>query len=354
MVPIDIYSNAMNTQPSLWYIQGDSSQPAGPFPTEELVQRLQAGRLDGKTICWRQGMSHWLPMGQVEPFASAMQPSGAAGPMTARPARSPPRPKGMPPVPLPRSSPAMTLTVPMIAALIAGGLGLVVIAVIVFSTALSGRSTTGIQKRHGTVVPGSDGASVGSDALAVIIRNYAGRLKNAYKSGSTQVQHDEAVAAAVDELKTRVNECGTVAFTGRVAEIIPEGPKYGGSFRWETRNRWGISMSLPEEFEALVREGACTFGSKVWVELEKKDALSIQKGDPIAVQGAVSYIQGSVLLASDCVDIQIWPNSEQSITKGLGLGNLGSPHTIAVPISGSVTCSVGRFKLLHVHRYLGE
>ena len=163
--------------------------------------------------------------------------------------------------------------------------------------------------------------------LAKIIADYATRLKEAYKAPKTDIQRQEAVAAAVEELKARVGKCRTVAFTGTVAEIIPEGPIYGGSFRWETRNRWGITMSLPQEFETVVGDGACTFGSKVWVELEKKDALSIQKGDPITVRGAVSYIEGSVLLANDCVVIQVWPNSEQSVVKGFGLGNLGqSPH----------------------------
>ena len=104
----------------------------------------------------------------------------------------------------------------------------------------------------------------------------------------------------------------------------------------------------------MLRDGACTFGSKVWVELAKKDALSIQKGDPITVRGAVSYVEGSVLLANDCVDIQVWPNSQQSVVKGLGLGNLGTPHTLAMPVSDSVTCSVGRFKLMCVHTFFGE
>lgn len=191
-------------------------------------------------------------------------------------------------------------------------------------------------------------------ALANIIADYAKRLKAAHNSPLTDIQRQEAVAAAVEELKARVETCGTIAFAGTVAEIIPEGAKYAGDFRWETRNRWGISMSLPQDFEALVRDGVCTFGSKVWINLEKKDALLIQKGDPITIRGPVSYKEGGVLFPSDCVDIQVWPNTDQSVVKGLGLGNLGSPQTIAMPVSGGVSCSVGRFGSLPVHTYFGE
>ena len=68
----------MSSQSHSWYVRGDGNQPAGPFTAEELTQSCQAGRLDANTVCWREGMSQWLPMSQVEPFASAMSASGPA------------------------------------------------------------------------------------------------------------------------------------------------------------------------------------------------------------------------------------------------------------------------------------
>jgi len=90
------------------------------------------------------------------------------------------------------------------------------------------------------------------------------------------------------------------------------------------------------------------------VELEKKDALSIKKGDPITIRGPVSYVQGSVFGGENCVAIQVWPNSKDSVVGGFGMGNLGLPHTIVISVSKDVTCSVGRFKSLRVHTFMGE
>ena len=67
----------MSGQSHSWYIRGEGNQPAGPFTTEELLQSWRAGRLRTNTICWREGMSHWLALGQVEPFASVMASANA-------------------------------------------------------------------------------------------------------------------------------------------------------------------------------------------------------------------------------------------------------------------------------------
>ena len=60
------------------------------------MQSWRAGRLDANTICWREGMSQWLPMSQVEPFASAIASANAARQATAGAARSPAPPHGPP------------------------------------------------------------------------------------------------------------------------------------------------------------------------------------------------------------------------------------------------------------------
>ena len=63
---------------------------------EELIQSWRAGRLDANTICWREGMSQWLPLAQVEPFASAVASAGVAPQAAAGAAPLPVRPDTRP------------------------------------------------------------------------------------------------------------------------------------------------------------------------------------------------------------------------------------------------------------------
>jgi hypothetical protein len=327
---------AVNNQPNSWYVRGEGNQPAGPFTTEQIFQWWQAGRLRADAVCWREEMAQWLPLSQVEPFASAIR--GAAA--TAQ-ATSPYSIGVVPPLPVGKPFLSPRLFGPLIGVSIVGVLAVVLGVVL---SQCGGRFSSG------------DKASRNTAALADIIANYATRLKEAYNAPQTEIQRQEAVTAAVEELKARVEKCGIVAFTGKVAEIIPEGARYAGSLRWETRNRWGITMSLPQDFEPLARDGACTFGSKVWVELEKKDALSIRKGDPITVRGAVSYVGGAVLLGGMdgyCIEMQVWP-SNANHPSIMGIGGMGQPHTIVVRVSDNVKCSVGRFRSLPVLRFMAQ
>ena len=326
-----------STFPS-WYVAGEGQQPLGPFAAEQLLQSWRAGKLSNTTMCWREGMAQWLPLAQVEPFASAIR-RAAAGPQD----------QVAPPPSSIRGNLSLTGWPHLPPRLVAPLIGVSIVGVLAVALAI-------VLLRGGSGGFGfGDKASRNTATLADIIADYATRLKEAHNAPQTDIQRQEAVAAAVAELKARVEKCGTVAFTGKVAEIIPEGAMPDVPWvSWKTRNRWGITMSAPQEFEEAVRDGTCTFGCKVWVELEKKDALSIQKGDPITVRGTVSYVQGSVFGGSDCVDIQVWPNSKESVATYFRMGNLGTPQTIAVPISGSVTCSVGQFKSLRVHTFNGE
>jgi tetratricopeptide (TPR) repeat protein len=65
----------MNTAASsyTWYVQGNDGQPAGPFNTEQIIESWKVGRLTANTVCWHEGMANWLPLWQVEPFASTMR-----------------------------------------------------------------------------------------------------------------------------------------------------------------------------------------------------------------------------------------------------------------------------------------
>ena len=69
----------MSTHSSSWFIPGKGKQPAGPFTAEQIIQWWKIGRLDENTICWQEGMSQWLPLSIVEPFASTIQHTVSTG-----------------------------------------------------------------------------------------------------------------------------------------------------------------------------------------------------------------------------------------------------------------------------------
>ena len=83
----------MNTQSSSWYIPGEGKKPVGPFTAEQVIESWRAGRLTENTLCWQEGMAKWLPLAQVEPFASAIRRTAATAQAT------PPSPsiRGTPP-----------------------------------------------------------------------------------------------------------------------------------------------------------------------------------------------------------------------------------------------------------------
>lgn len=62
----------MSSRSSLWYIPGKDRQPVGPFTAEQIIHSWRAGRLNPNTLCWREGMSQWLPLSEVEPFSAVV------------------------------------------------------------------------------------------------------------------------------------------------------------------------------------------------------------------------------------------------------------------------------------------
>jgi predicted Zn finger-like uncharacterized protein len=64
---------------AVWHVVINQDQ-VGPMTAVDVQQRFAAGEIDGETYVWREGFADWLPMAQVDTFASlaASQPSGAA------------------------------------------------------------------------------------------------------------------------------------------------------------------------------------------------------------------------------------------------------------------------------------
>lgn len=83
----------MASQSPSWYIVGESQNPVGPFTAEQLANSWREGRIGEKTMCWREGMTEWLPLTQVAPFASVAQPTSLSCQMAMNGAPSSQSPK---------------------------------------------------------------------------------------------------------------------------------------------------------------------------------------------------------------------------------------------------------------------
>ena len=63
----------MGDDVSMWYLPGEGDRHSGPFNTEQVIQRWSRGELAEQTLCWKEGMSGWMPMERVEPLASRIR-----------------------------------------------------------------------------------------------------------------------------------------------------------------------------------------------------------------------------------------------------------------------------------------
>ena len=133
----------MSEQSHFWYVRGEGNQPAGPFTAEVIIESWQAGRLNANTICWREGMSQWLPLSQVEPFASAIASASVPRQAMAGAARSPAPPTGVPSSLFAGSRPAGRRRAPpaWIGWAIAGGLAAILAVVAGVVLLLNSRTT---------------------------------------------------------------------------------------------------------------------------------------------------------------------------------------------------------------------
>ncbi|TMQ11162.1 MAG: DUF4339 domain-containing protein [Deltaproteobacteria bacterium] len=64
---------------AVWHVVINQDQ-VGPMTAVEVQRRFKSGELDAETYIWREGFADWLPMAQVDTFASLL----AAGPPAAR------------------------------------------------------------------------------------------------------------------------------------------------------------------------------------------------------------------------------------------------------------------------------
>lgn len=73
--PLTTKGTKMSPPNTGWYLAGPGNQRQGPFSTEQIIQAWQEGRVPEETPCTRPGMSGWMPLYQVEPFATVIRGS---------------------------------------------------------------------------------------------------------------------------------------------------------------------------------------------------------------------------------------------------------------------------------------
>ena len=61
---------------SVWHVVINQDQ-VGPMTAVEVQQRFASGAIDSETYIWREGFTDWLPLSQVDTFASLVASGGA-------------------------------------------------------------------------------------------------------------------------------------------------------------------------------------------------------------------------------------------------------------------------------------
>src|SRR5215475_6120585 len=64
---------------AVWHLVINQEQ-VGPMSVGEVQQRFAAGEIDAETFAWREGFGDWLPLSQVDTFASMVASGGGALP----------------------------------------------------------------------------------------------------------------------------------------------------------------------------------------------------------------------------------------------------------------------------------
>src|SRR5580765_7221337 len=62
---------------AVWHLVINQDQ-VGPMTAADVQQKFSGGEVDGETFAWKEGMADWLPLSQVDAFASFAGGGGAA------------------------------------------------------------------------------------------------------------------------------------------------------------------------------------------------------------------------------------------------------------------------------------
>jgi predicted Zn finger-like uncharacterized protein len=92
----------------LWHV-AIQDVPVGPMTRDELGRKIEAGAVTPESLCWREGMDDWRPVGELAELASLLRRNrDASRPLRGRPPPNVPGPgaTGSRAAPLPAATPA--------------------------------------------------------------------------------------------------------------------------------------------------------------------------------------------------------------------------------------------------------
>jgi len=75
--------------------------PVGPMTREELARKIETGAVTAESLCWREGMDDWRPLGELPELSQLLRRGRAEGSWSGRP---PPRHRPPPHVPAPQGA----------------------------------------------------------------------------------------------------------------------------------------------------------------------------------------------------------------------------------------------------------
>ena len=250
-----------------WYIRGAGNQPAGPFTAEQLVQSWRTRAAQRRHHLLREGMLQWLPLGQVEPFASAMARAGAArGAAVARPSaparaaadagRCPARPRAAPSGRMDRLGDQRGIAAICARESRARYPGERRLRENLAGAAGGGCSAGGGGKRGqaGRRRPCRDDELAGRDHSRYRDTLRASRIARGHRNAARLGRRRRR-----RRLQDKGGEIRRIAFTREGWRTHVKSRRCSTA---QQRDHWGISMDLPQEFESRVRDGLCTFGSR--------------------------------------------------------------------------------------------
>ena len=87
-----------NAPYDLWHV-AIQDVPVGPMTRDELSRKIEAGAVMPESLCWREGMDDWRPLGELPELAGLLRRSRDVVP------RAVPRPRAQPAVAAPRPAP---------------------------------------------------------------------------------------------------------------------------------------------------------------------------------------------------------------------------------------------------------
>jgi len=204
--------------------------------------------------------------------------------------------------------------------------GAVVVCVVGVALFVYGRA---VRNGPGSSGPGrSPGAEPAAIPLVSAVSDYVKRSQQVQQFDGTEAQREAALSSARSQaqaqFKEAVSKCGVVSFDSAVTDVAAIRTMGGG----ET-GLWRVSMRIPKGFEALPADVQANF----WLNMSPQEALSIKKGDPISIRGAIS----SAGPEPYCLKLVIsTKNSERLFSIGET-----TAIVIGIPISDTVVCSVG-------------